>query len=82
MFRFRKGLIVVAAVLSSSFAVGQSASAAVSWEFSEESVALGISAVSPHVERTGSADRIWYQVFPLLLSRTAPMRGLAHWWAA
>ncbi len=64
MFRFRKGLIVVAAVLSSSFAVGQSASAAVSWEFSEESVALGISAVSPHVERTGSVDRIWYPSLP------------------
>ena len=64
MSRFRKGLIVVAAVLSSSFAVGQSASAAVSWEFSEESAALGISAVSPHVERTGSVDRIWYPSLP------------------
>ena len=64
MRRFGKGFIVTTALVASLLASGQQASAVVTWEFSEESVALGISAVSPHVERTGSVDRIWYPAIP------------------
>ena len=64
MRRFGKGFIVTTALVASLLASGQQASAVVTWEFSEESVALGISAVSPHVERTGSVDRIWYPSLP------------------
>ncbi len=64
MSRFRKGLISSVVLAATTLAFSQGSSAAVSWEFSEESAALGISAVSPHVERTGSVDRIWYPSLP------------------
>ena len=36
------------------------ASAVVEWALAEDSVSLGLTGVSPHVERTGNADRLWY----------------------
>jgi hypothetical protein len=36
------------------------ASALVEWALAEDSVSLGLTGVSPHVERTGNADRLWY----------------------
>jgi len=63
MSRFRKGfiaLIVFAGVVASS----GTANASSNWEFSEDSVNLGIDAVSPHVERTNGADRVWYPSIP------------------
>lgn len=64
MRRFGKGFIVTTALLASLLASGQQASAGNTWELTEESVNLGISAVSPHVERTGSVDRLWYPSLP------------------
>ena len=63
MSRFSKGvsaLIVFAGV----FALSGTAHASSNWEFSEDSVNLGIDAVSPHVERTNGADRVWYPSIP------------------
>jgi hypothetical protein len=63
MSRFNKGfiaLIVFAGVVASS----GTAHASSNWEFSEDSVNLGIDAVSPHVERTNGADRVWYPSIP------------------
>lgn len=36
------------------------ADAVVEWELAEDAVALGLTGVSPHVERTGTVDRLWY----------------------
>jgi hypothetical protein len=36
------------------------ADAVVEWELKEDATSLGLTGVSPHVERTGSADRLWY----------------------
>ena len=64
MFGFRKGL-VASAVVAASICTGASTSfAASSWEFSEDSVNLGINAVSPHVERTNGYDRVWFPSLP------------------
>ncbi|NBR99721.1 MAG: hypothetical protein EBT42_05010, partial [Actinobacteria bacterium] len=30
------------------------------WALAEDAVSLGLTGVSPHVERTGNADRLWY----------------------
>lgn len=38
----------------------QTASALVEWGLTEDAVSLGLTGVSPHVERTGNADRLWY----------------------
>ena len=64
MRRFGKGFIVTTALVASLLASGQHASAGNSWELTEDSVNLGIGAVSPHVERTGSVDRLWYPAIP------------------
>lgn len=64
MFGFRKGL-VASVVVAASICTGASTSfAASSWEFSEDSVNLGINAVSPHVERTNGYDRVWFPSLP------------------
>ncbi|NBU60825.1 MAG: hypothetical protein EBS27_03510, partial [Actinobacteria bacterium] len=36
------------------------AGAVVEWALTEDAVSLGLTGVSPHVERTGNADRLWY----------------------
>ena len=65
MSRIRKGLITSAVVVAVSICTGASTSlASSSWEFSEDSVNLGIDAVSPHVERTNGSDRVWYPSIP------------------
>lgn len=62
MFKFRKSAVsfVVATLLAMSFTPLQRASALVEWALAEDAVALGLTGVSPHVERTGNADRLWY----------------------
>ena len=62
MFGFRKSIIAV--VFAASFFAAASPVSAVSWDFSEDSVNLGINAVSPHVERTNGLDRVWYPSLP------------------
>jgi len=62
--RFRKGLISSVVLVATTMAFSQGSSAAVSWSFSEDSVSLGLSGVSPHVEKTGAVDRIWYPSLP------------------
>ena len=46
--------------LFASLAPLQTASAVVEWALTEDAVSLGLTGVSPHVERTGNADRLWY----------------------
>jgi hypothetical protein len=62
MSKFRKSAVglAVATMLAISFTPLHSASALVEWALAEDAVALNITGVSPHVERTGNADRLWY----------------------
>ncbi len=57
----RISIWIVAAVVASlaAQATGPSAGAVVEWEFVEESVSLGMSGVSPHVEKVAGGDRVW-----------------------
>ena len=64
MSRFSKGLISSVVLVATTMAFSQGSSAAVSWSFSEDSVSLGLSGVSPHVEKTGAVDRLWYSGGP------------------
>ena len=62
MTNLRRPLIgfAVATMLAISFTPLHTASALVEWALAEEAVSLGLTGVSPHVERTGNADRLWY----------------------
>ena len=62
MSKFRKSAygFAVATMLAISFTPLHSASALVEWALAEDAVSLGLTGVSPHVERTGNADRLWY----------------------
>ena len=53
-------VLVSLAVAISGFAQVPTASAVVEWGLTEDAVSLGLTGVSPHVERTGNADRLWY----------------------
>ncbi len=41
-------------------APAQPLGAVVEWALTEDAVSLGLTGVSPHVERTGNVDRLWY----------------------
>ena len=62
MSKFRKSAVgfAVATMLAISFTPLHTASALVEWALAEDAVSLGLTGVSPHVERTGNADRLWY----------------------
>ena len=62
MSKFRKSArgFTVATMLAISFTPLHTASALVEWALAEDAVSLGLTGVSPHVERTGNADRLWY----------------------
>ena len=62
MVKFRKSLFVsaVLAALLATVISTQPAHALVEWALTEDAVSLGLTGVSPHVERTGNADRLWY----------------------
>ena len=62
MSKFRKSAwgFTVATMLAMAFTPLHTASAVVEWALAEDSVSLGLTGVSPHVERTGNADRLWY----------------------
>jgi hypothetical protein len=62
MSKFRKSAVsfAVATMLAIAFAPLHTASALVEWALAEDAVSLGLTGVSPHVERTGNADRLWY----------------------
>jgi len=62
MTNLRRALIgfAVATMLAITFTPLHTASALVEWALAEEAVSLGLTGVSPHVERTGNADRLWY----------------------
>lgn len=64
MSRFNKGAIALAAMVAFTMACSQQSSASSSWAFTDDSANLGLSGVSPHVERTGSVDRLWYSGGP------------------
>jgi len=57
----RVSIWIAAAVVASlaAQAAGPSVGAVVEWEFVEESVSLGMSGVSPHVEKVAGGDRVW-----------------------
>ena len=60
--RIKKSFLATA--LGFSLVVGfvqvPTAGAVVEWGLTEDAVSLGLTGVSPHVERTGNADRLWY----------------------
>ena len=62
MSKFRKSAwgFTVATMLAIAFTPLHTASAVVEWALAEDAVSLGLTGVSPHVERTGNADRLWY----------------------
>jgi hypothetical protein len=59
MSKFRKSAVglAVATMLAITFAPFRTANALVEWALAEDAVALNITGVSPHVERTSSAGR-------------------------
>jgi hypothetical protein len=56
----RNTKMLLAAVLLLAAVPPSSAQAVVEWELKEDSTSLGLTGVSPHVERTGNVDRLWY----------------------
>jgi hypothetical protein len=52
--------LIIGAIVAGSVSMAAPSQAVVSWEFSQDGVSLGLTGVSPHVERTGSVDRLWY----------------------
>ena len=64
MSRFRKGLITSVVLAVSTLACSQSSSASSSWTFTDESSNLGLTGVSPHVEKIGAVDRVYYSGGP------------------
>ena len=60
--RIKKTILATALSFSlvAGFAQVPTAGAVVEWGLTEDAVSLGLTGVSPHVERTGSADRLWY----------------------
>ena len=60
--RIKKSFLAVALGFSlvAGFAQVPTAGAVVEWGLTEDAVSLGLTGVSPHVERTGNADRLWY----------------------
>ena len=60
--RIKKSLLATALGFSLVAGLAQVpiASAVVEWALTEDAVSLGLTGVSPHVERTGNADRLWY----------------------
>ena len=60
--RLKKSLLATALGLSLVAGLAQvpTAGAVVEWALTEDAVALGLTGASPHVERTGNADRLWY----------------------
>jgi hypothetical protein len=60
MSRFRKGLIAVATLVAVTLASSPESSAASSWSFTDDAANVGLTGTSPHVERSGSLDRVWY----------------------
>ena len=64
MSRFNKGVIALATMVAFTMACSQQSIASSSWSFTDDSTNLGLTGVSPHVERTGSVDRLWYSGGP------------------
>ena len=60
--RIKKSFLATALGFSlvAGFAQVPTAGALVEWALTEDAVSLGLTGVSPHVERTGNADRLWY----------------------
>ena len=60
--RIKKSLLATALGFSllAGFMQVPTAGAVVEWGLTEDAVSLGLTGVSPHVERTGNADRLWY----------------------
>ena len=60
--RIKKTFLATALSFSlvAGFAQVPTAGAVVEWGLTEDAVSLGLTGVSPHVERTGNADRLWY----------------------
>lgn len=64
MSRIRKGLIAAVVLATTTLGFSQGSSAAVSWSFTDESSNLGLTGVSPHAEKNGAVDRVWYSGGP------------------
>ena len=60
MFTRRSRVVILSGVLAASLAIASAPIAhASSWVLTDESVNLGLSGVSPHVERVAGGDRVW-----------------------
>jgi hypothetical protein len=55
----RLGAVIAAVLAISTLVSSANVNAVVEWEFVEESVSLGMSGVSPHVEKVANGDRVW-----------------------
>jgi hypothetical protein len=55
----RLGAVTAIAVALTMLVSSANVNAVVEWEFVEESVSLGMSGVSPHVEKVANGDRVW-----------------------
>jgi hypothetical protein len=64
MSRFNKGFIALATLIAVTLASSQQSSASSSWSFTDDVANVGLTGVSPHVERNGSLDRVWYSGGP------------------
>ena len=64
MSRFNKGFIALATLIAVTLASSQQTSASGSWSFTDDVANVGLTGVSPHVERNGSLDRVWYSGGP------------------
>ncbi len=51
--------LAVAIAIASQLFASSPVSAVVSWQIADDSVSLGLTGVSPYVERAGSVDRLW-----------------------
>ncbi len=51
--------LAIAIAMASQLLAGSPVSAVVSWQITDDSVSLGLTGVSPYVERAGSVDRLW-----------------------
>ena len=64
MSRIQKGFIAAVVLATTTLGFSQGSSAAVSWSFTDESSNLGLTGVSPHAEKNGAVDRVWYSGGP------------------
>ncbi|MGA1261195.1 MAG: hypothetical protein ACO31F_04180, partial [Ilumatobacteraceae bacterium] len=59
MQRKRRITATMCLAVLTTLATTRTTHAVVEWELTDDPVSLGMSGVSPHVEKTASGDRVW-----------------------